>query len=200
MYEMLAGQPPFEADNEDDLFESILHDEVLYPVWLTREAISVLKAFMTKNPSKRLGCVHSHGGEEAIKRHVFFHNKIDWNQLEERKIPAPFRPKIKDSKDTSNFDKDFTSEEPVLSQIDPLIIKAINQDEFRDFSFTNPDWNKFHLSRDSFVSSSSYSSTLTISTIVSSHLNDSNSNENINSNESHEQIQSSPIKVIITNE
>ncbi len=43
MYEMMAGQPPFEADNEDDLFESILHDEVLYPVWLTKDAISILK-------------------------------------------------------------------------------------------------------------------------------------------------------------
>jgi novel protein kinase C epsilon type len=43
MYEMTAGQPPFEADNEDDLFESILHDEVLYPVWLTKDAISILK-------------------------------------------------------------------------------------------------------------------------------------------------------------
>jgi serine/threonine protein kinase len=44
MYEMMAGQPPFEADNEDDLFESILHDDVLYPVWLTKDAISILKA------------------------------------------------------------------------------------------------------------------------------------------------------------
>jgi hypothetical protein len=44
MYEMMAGQPPFEADNEDDLFESILHDEVLYPVWLTKDAISILKS------------------------------------------------------------------------------------------------------------------------------------------------------------
>jgi serine/threonine protein kinase len=44
MYEMMAGQPPFEADNEDDLFESILHDEVLYPVWLSKEAVAVLKA------------------------------------------------------------------------------------------------------------------------------------------------------------
>lgn len=44
MYEMMAGQPPFEADNEDDLFESILHDEVLYPVWLTKDAIAILKA------------------------------------------------------------------------------------------------------------------------------------------------------------
>lgn len=43
LYEMLAGQPPFEADNEDDLFESILHDDVLYPVWLSKEAVSILK-------------------------------------------------------------------------------------------------------------------------------------------------------------
>ncbi len=47
MYEMMAGQPPFEADNEDDLFESILHDDVLYPVWLSREAVSILKGVST---------------------------------------------------------------------------------------------------------------------------------------------------------
>ena len=43
MYEMMAGQPPFEAENEDDLFESILHDDVVYPVWLSKEAGSILK-------------------------------------------------------------------------------------------------------------------------------------------------------------
>ena len=43
MYEMMAGQPPFEAENEDDLFESILHDEVVYPVWLSKDAVSILK-------------------------------------------------------------------------------------------------------------------------------------------------------------
>ena len=43
MYEMMAGQPPFEADNEDELFEAILNDEVLYPVWLSREANSILR-------------------------------------------------------------------------------------------------------------------------------------------------------------
>lgn len=49
MYEMMAGQPPFEADNEDDLFESILHDDVLYPVWLSKEAVSVLKGVKNLN-------------------------------------------------------------------------------------------------------------------------------------------------------
>ena len=43
MYEMMAGQPPFEAENEDDLFESILHDDVVYPVWLSKDAVAILK-------------------------------------------------------------------------------------------------------------------------------------------------------------
>ncbi len=47
MYEMMAGQPPFEADNEDELFEAILNDEVLYPVWLSREANSILRGVGT---------------------------------------------------------------------------------------------------------------------------------------------------------
>ena len=47
MYEMLAGQPPFEAESEDDLFESILHDDILYPVWLSKEAVSILKGVCT---------------------------------------------------------------------------------------------------------------------------------------------------------
>jgi novel protein kinase C epsilon type len=49
MYEMMAGQPPFEADNEDDLFEAILRDDVLYPVWLSREAVSILKGLRASN-------------------------------------------------------------------------------------------------------------------------------------------------------
>jgi serine/threonine protein kinase len=52
MYEMMAGQPPFEADNEDDLFESILHDDVLYPVWLSKEAVSILKGVSSATVNK----------------------------------------------------------------------------------------------------------------------------------------------------
>ena len=55
MYEMMAGQPPFEADNEDELFEAIRNDEVLYPVWLSREANSILRGV------KQLKHVHVHG-------------------------------------------------------------------------------------------------------------------------------------------
>lgn len=89
----MAGQPPFEADNEDDLFESILHDDVLYPVWLSKDAVSILKGFMTKNPSRRLGCVASQNTEAAIQVHAFF-KEIDWQALEQRRVKPPFRPRI----------------------------------------------------------------------------------------------------------
>lgn len=142
MYEMMAGQPPFEAENEDDLFESILHDDVLYPVWLSKEAVSSLKGFMTKNPVKRLGCVKTQGGEKAILVHPFFHDKISWEALEQKAVKPPFKPKIKSKIDANNFDKDFTTEEPNLTPVDPAVIRAINQEEFRGFSFMNPDYGK----------------------------------------------------------
>ncbi|XP_076667437.1 protein kinase C isoform X2 [Andrena cerasifolii] len=140
MYEMMAGQPPFEADNEDDLFESILRDDVLYPIWISKEAVSILKGFMTKNPAKRLGCVIANGGESAIKAHPFFQD-MDWDALEARKVKPPIRPKIKSKKDTMNFDAEFTKEEPVLTPEDPDEVSYINQEEFQGFSFVNKDFN-----------------------------------------------------------
>ena len=50
--------------------------------------------FMTKNPAKRLGCVKAHGVERAILIHPFFHEKIDWEALEERNVKPPFKPRI----------------------------------------------------------------------------------------------------------
>lgn len=143
MYEMMAGQPPFEADNEDDLFESILHDDVLYPVWLSKEAVSVLKQFMQKKVTKRLGCVASHGGEDAIKHHAFFRD-VNWVELEARRIKPPFKPRILKGKkvDVGNFDTEFTKEDPVLTPINVDIVRTINQEEFHGFSFFNQEYGK----------------------------------------------------------
>ncbi|CAJ0950675.1 unnamed protein product [Ranitomeya imitator] len=44
LYEMLCGHAPFEAENEDDLFEAILNDEVIYPAWLSQDAVGILQA------------------------------------------------------------------------------------------------------------------------------------------------------------
>lgn len=41
-------------------------------------------------------------------------------------------------RDANNFDSDFTKEEPVLTPSDQQVVRAINQEEFRGFSFINP--------------------------------------------------------------
>ncbi|KAM9433147.1 protein kinase C eta type-like [Salvelinus alpinus] len=46
LYEMLSGHAPFEAENEDDLFESILNEEISYASWLSAEAVNILKAYL----------------------------------------------------------------------------------------------------------------------------------------------------------
>lgn len=57
---------------------------------------------MTKNSAKRLGCVVSQGGEQAILIHPFFKD-IDWTALEVRKVRPPFRPKIVINSNLNNF-------------------------------------------------------------------------------------------------
>ncbi len=41
----------------------------------------------------------------------------------------------KTKRDVNNFDQDFTREEPVLTLVEDAIIKQINQDEFKGFSY-----------------------------------------------------------------
>ncbi|XP_030626364.1 protein kinase C eta type isoform X2 [Chanos chanos] len=138
LYEMLSGHAPFEAENEDDLFESILNEEIVYASWLSADSVDILKGFLTKNPSRRLGCVASEGGENAVISHPFFHS-IDWDKLNRRELEPPFKPRIKTPEDVNNFDPDFTQEEPTLTPIDDPLIPSVNQDEFRNFSFTSPE-------------------------------------------------------------
>ena len=56
MYEMLCGQSPFEADNEDKLFKCIVNDEVLYPRWISSQARTLLMQLLIKDPSRRYVC------------------------------------------------------------------------------------------------------------------------------------------------
>uniref|UniRef100_A0A8C8CTG0 Protein kinase C n=1 Tax=Oncorhynchus tshawytscha TaxID=74940 RepID=A0A8C8CTG0_ONCTS len=141
LYEMLSGHAPFEAENEDDLFESILNEEIIYASWLSADAVNILKAFLTKNPARRLGCMAEEGGENAVTSHAFFIG-IDWDKLNRRELEPPFKPRIKTAEDVNNFDPDFTQEEPTLTPIEDLL-PSVNQDEFHNFSFTHHGVNPY---------------------------------------------------------
>ncbi|XP_055041885.2 protein kinase C, eta, b [Misgurnus anguillicaudatus] len=137
LYEMLSGHAPFEADTEDELFECILRDEVIYSSWLSNEAEDILKGLLTRDPASRLGCTNRDGGEEAVAAHPFFAG-LDWEKLNKREIKPPFTPRIESVEDVNNFDPDFTQEEPTLTPIEDGIF-PFNPDDFKDFTYTAPE-------------------------------------------------------------
>eukprot|EP00064_Thunnus_orientalis_P005575 superscaffoldBa00000552_g5589 len=134
IYEMLVGESPFPGDDEEEVFDSIVNDDVRYPRFLSPESVSLMQKLLQKNPEMRLG-----GGQEdasQIKKHKFFQG-VDWDALLAKKVKPPFLPVIRAQQDVSNFDEEFTRLKPVLTlPRTPCVLTAEQQEVFADFDFS----------------------------------------------------------------
>jgi len=137
IFEMLVGESPFPGDDEEEVFDSIVNDEVRYPRFLSLEAIAIMRRLLRKNPERRLGA--SERDAEDVKKQAFFRS-VSWEDLLMRRIPPPFVPTITGTEDVSNFDEEFTSEKPKLTP--PKDARELTSDEqllFQDFTYL-ADW------------------------------------------------------------
>ncbi|KAI5729540.1 hypothetical protein M8J76_003623 [Diaphorina citri] len=137
IFEMLVGESPFPGDDEEEVFDSIVNDEVRYPRFLSLEAIAIMRRLLRKNPERRLGS--SERDAEDVKKQAFFRH-IQWEELLHRRVKPPFVPTVTDVGDVSNFDEEFTSEKPELTPPkDPRPLTDDEQNLFKDFTYM-ADW------------------------------------------------------------
>uniref|UniRef100_A0A4W3KHW8 protein kinase C n=1 Tax=Callorhinchus milii TaxID=7868 RepID=A0A4W3KHW8_CALMI len=137
IYEMLVGESPFPGDDEEEVFDSIVNDEVRYPRFLSTEAIAVMRRLLRRNPERRLGS--SERDAEEVKKQPFF-REIDWEGLLSKKVKPPFVPTIRNREDVSNFDEEFTAEEPDLTPPrEPRVLSQKDQNMFKEFDYVSDD-------------------------------------------------------------
>ncbi|XP_054737930.1 protein kinase C, eye isozyme-like [Anastrepha obliqua] len=137
LFEMLAGQNPFEADDEETTFKNIKEKKSVFPKHFSQQAMDVLTSFFAKKPNNRLGA--GRYARSEITTHPFFRN-IDWDKVEAKEMEPPIVPKIKHRKDISNFDKAFVGEKTYLTPTDKLFMMNLDQSDSIGFSYMNPEF------------------------------------------------------------
>jgi protein kinase N len=133
IFEMLVGESPYPGDDEEEVFDSIVNEEVKYPRFLSSDAVNIMRRLMRKNPDKRLGS--SEADAEDVMKQGFF-KSLNWDDLLAKKIRPPFVPTIRHAEDVSNFDDEFTGEKPTLTPPkDKRVLTELDQKLFKDFDF-----------------------------------------------------------------
>lgn len=131
VFEMLTGLPPFYDENTNKMYRMVLHDQVVFPPYLSPEAVDLISKLLDKDPAHRLG--GSEEDVEEIKRHPFF-KPINWDDVLAKKYTPEWIPSIKGELDVSNFDMEFTAEPAAISYEDESLIAQSTQQSFEGFT------------------------------------------------------------------
>ena len=105
VFEMCCGWSPFYADDTQQMYKNIAFGKVRFPKdTLSTEGRNFVKGLLNRNPKHRLG---AHRDAAELKEHVFFQH-TDWDAIMSKSVVPPFKPKLKNILDVSNFDPEFT--------------------------------------------------------------------------------------------
>ncbi len=102
LFEMLAGYPPFYDPNPILIYEKILAGKLVFPDHVDVVSRDLITSLLTADRSRRLGNLR--GGADDVKKHPWFYG-VDWQALQEGRIPPPIVPYLGEPGDTSNFSK-----------------------------------------------------------------------------------------------
>lgn len=145
LYEMLFGLPPFYSRDTHEMYDNILHKPLAMRPGASSTAWSLLQGLLEKDGTHRLG---SRNDFNEIKAHNFF-SSINWDDLEQKKIPPPFTPHVSSFSDISNFDPEFTDEmvpnSVCWSQEHSIVNASVMEadDAFVGFSYAPPSDDSF---------------------------------------------------------
>jgi len=89
IYEMMYGRPPFMSNDTYALFQMTLKEKIKFPKDFDADAKSLIKHLCKHDLSERYGNLIN--GVKDIKKHRFF-DKLDWFELNGKKLDAPYLP------------------------------------------------------------------------------------------------------------
>lgn len=101
IYEMVNGEPPFfhsKGDSSFELYTRILQGHIHWPYRMHAALKDLLKHMLQSDISKRLCHV------DRIKEHRWF-SDVDWHEVAQRHVHAPFRPNLETAGDHTQFDE-----------------------------------------------------------------------------------------------
>lgn len=133
IYEMLVGIPAFYSENVQEMYENILHSELVFPSKVDNVTRDFLSKLLERDPTRRLGTK----SPDEIKNHPYF-DSIDWDKIYKKEIEPPFIPSIKNENDVSCFESDFTNQPAAdsLPEGSGALGESV-QKEFEGFTFTD---------------------------------------------------------------
>lgn len=91
LYELHSGNAPFQSYDPTGTAKKILKGSVAFPSKFSMQMKQVIKALLTKDPTRRLGCMND--GTEGVMKHRFFHG-FDWQGVLDKKVSPPFKPNL----------------------------------------------------------------------------------------------------------